>query len=320
MELSAVMTNRFPHHHLLDIPSLSVADIIVILDRAEFYAEQARGGCKKFDALSGKTIINFFFETSTRTRTSFEIAAKRLGADVVNFSTANSSMGVKGETLMDTVLNFDAMGADALVVRHAENNLPLTLAKAMKASVINAGDGTNQHPTQALLDAFVIRQNKKTLSGLTLAYCGDYIRSRVANSFIELMHKFGNTIRVAAPPEFLSDKHRALGVEVFNDMNKAVKDADVIMTQRIQKERMSHGDLSMSPEDYHRVYGLDHEKLKHAKPDVIVLNPGPVVRDVEITSTLADDMQYSRIRDQVAAGVVVRMAVLDLLLAYHKQV
>jgi aspartate carbamoyltransferase catalytic subunit len=310
------MSGSFSHRHLLDIERLSVSDIETILKLAERYAEQNRAGKRKSDKLSGKTVINLFFEPSTRTRTSFEIAAKRLGADVVNMHIEQSS-AKKGETLLDTVQTLDAMLIDALVVRHSEDGVPQFIAPHVKASVINAGDGKHEHPTQALIDALTIRRHKKTLKGLNITYCGDYIRSRVANSLVHLMHKFGSKVRVVAPPGFLSPKHANLGVETFDDMTKALKDADVIITQRIQLERMGEGDFNMSLKDYHQRYGLDHKKIQAAKEDVIILDPGPIIRDMTISSSLADDPKFSVIREQVEMGVAVRMAVLDLLLTQN---
>ena len=309
------MAYTFPYKDLLDIERLSTTDITALLDLAERYAVQNRSSKKKTPILDGKTVVTLFFEPSTRTRTSFEIAAKRLGADVVNISIEHSSVK-KGETLLDTVLNIDAMQIDALALRHSENGVPHFIAPQMKASIINAGDGTNEHPTQALLDALTIRHHKKTLQGLVITYSGDFIRSRVAGSFIRLMNKFGNTIRIVAPPDFLSEKFKALGVETYTDMREALRDADVVMTQRIQRERMAEGQFVMSHKDYHDKFGLNHEKLKAAKPNVIVMNPGPVMRDAEITSLLADDPRISVIREQVENGVAVRMAVLDLLVKH----
>jgi aspartate carbamoyltransferase catalytic subunit len=310
------MPSSFPHRHLLDIERLSVNDIETVIKLAERYAEQNRAGKRKTDKLSGKTVVNLFFEPSTRTRTSFEIAARRLGADVVNVPVDQSS-AKKGETLLDTALTLDSMLIDALVVRHSEDGVPQFIAPHMKASVINAGDGKHEHPTQALIDALTILRHKKTLKGLTVTYCGDYIRSRVANSLIQLMYKFGGKVRVAAPPGFLSPKHTNLGVETFDDVTKALKDADVVVTQRIQLERMGEGDFNMSLKDYHQRYGLDHEKIKAAKPDVIILDPGPIIRDMTISSALADDPKFSVIREQIEMGVAVRMAVLDLLLSQN---
>lgn len=308
------MANAFPHRHLLDIERLSVADINTILDLAQRYVEQNNAANKKINKLNGKTVVNMFFEPSTRTRASFEIAAQRLGADVVNISIEYSSTK-KGETLLDTVLNLDAMQIHALIIRHVEDGVPQFIAPQMKASIINAGDGKHEHPTQALADALTILQHKKSLKDLTITYCGDFVHSRVANSFIQLMSKFGNKVRVVAPPSFLTQKLSHLGVVTYDDMTEALRGADVVMTQRIQLERMSEGEFAMSFKDYHQRYGLDHNKLKAAKPDVIVLNPGPVIRDVEITSSLADDPRFSVIREQVALSVAVKMAVLDLLLS-----
>jgi aspartate carbamoyltransferase catalytic subunit len=307
----------FPHKHLLDIERLSVADITMILDLAQKYVEQNRSANKTSDALKGKTVVNLFFEPSTRTRTSFEIAAKRLGADVINIPVEHSSTK-KGETLLDTALNLDAMQIDGLVIRHSEDGVPQFIAPQMKASVINAGDGKHEHPTQALLDAMVILRHKKTLKGLNVTYCGDFVHSRVANSFIQLMSKFGSKVRVVTPPAFRSVKHKNLGIEIFDDLKEGLKDADVVMTQRIQLERLAENEFMMSLKEYHQRYGVDHKKLAVAKPDVIVLDPGPVIRDMTITAQLAEDPKYSVIREQVSMGVGVRMAVLDLLLNSSK--
>jgi aspartate carbamoyltransferase catalytic subunit len=307
------MPYAFPHRHLLDIERLSKADIEAILDLAAKYAEYNRSADKKMDLLRGRSLVNLFFENSTRTRTSFELAAKRLGMDVVNVPVEHSSTK-KGETLLDTVLTLDAMRIDALAIRHAEDGVPQFLAPHVKAHVINAGDGKHEHPTQALLDALTVLRHKKTLQGLTFTYCGDLLHSRVAGSFIRLLAKFGNEIRVVAPASLLTKKFNDLGVKIFDDVQEGVRGADVVMTQRIQLERLGEGEFKMDIADYHRRYGLNHERLKLAKPDVIVLDPGPVVRDMTISSELADDTNYSVIREQVEMGVAVRMAVLELLL------
>jgi aspartate carbamoyltransferase catalytic subunit len=207
------------------------------------------------------------------------------------------------------------MQIDALVIRHSEDGIPQFLAPHVNAHVINAGDGKHEHPTQALLDALTILRHKKTLQGLTIAYCGDLLHSRVAGSFIHLMSKFGNTLHAVAPPALSTQKYSPLGVKLFDDITEAIRDADIIMTQRIQRERLESGEFNMSTEDYHRRYGLNHERLKAAKPDVIVMNPGPVIRGSEITSELTDDPEHSVILEQVEMGVAVRMAVLDLLLS-----
>jgi aspartate carbamoyltransferase catalytic subunit len=307
------MPYAFPHKDLLDIERLSAADIVAILDLAERYAEQNRSAKKKTPILDGKTIVNLFYEPSTRTRTSFEIAAKRLGADVVSVPVEQSS-AQKGETLLDTVLNIDAMQIDALVIRHNESGVPHFIAPQLKASVINAGDGTNEHPTQALLDAFAMRKHKKKLEGLIVAICGDVAHSRVAHSNIHLLTKLGARVRLIAPPYFAENKLKFENVATFDSMAQGLKDADVVMMLRIQHERMTAGEFAVSLKEYQQAYGLNHEKLAVAKPDAIVLHPQPMNRDVEITSRLADDPARCLIREQVEMGVAVRMAVLDLLL------
>jgi len=308
------MSKTFPHRHLLDIERLSVADIETILTLAEHYAVQNRTASKKTDKLRGKTVVTLFFEPSTRTRTSFEIAAKRLGADVVNIPIEHSSTK-KGETLLDTVQTLDAMQIDALAIRHSEDGVPQFVAPQVKASVINAGDGKHEHPTQALLDALVMRKHKKNLKGLVVAICGDISHSRVARSNIQLLNKFGARVRVIAPSYFMPPNASAMGVEVSDNLKDGLQDADVVMMLRIQHERMAAGEFAVSLKDYHQRYGLDHKKLAFAKPDAIVMHPGPVNRDVEISSQLADDPKYSVIREQVECGVAVNMAVLDLLLS-----
>jgi len=308
------MSHVFPHRHLLDIARLSKADIETVLTLAAHYAAQNRTDDKKSDKWRGKTIVTLFFENSTRTRSSFEIAAQRLGADVITMPVEHSSTK-KGETVLDTALTLDAMQIDALIVRHSQDGVPEMLASHLKAPVINAGDGKHEHPTQGLLDALTILRHKKTLEGLTLAYCGDLLHSRVAGSIIQLMSKYGCKIRAAAPPALLTQKFKSLGVETFDSLEEAIQGADVVMTQRIQRERLGENEFNMSADDYHRRYGLDHAKLAGAKPDVIVMNPGPVMRGVEITSELADDPKYSVIREQIEMGVAVRMAVMDLLLS-----
>lgn len=307
------MPYTYPHKDLLDIARLTAADITGVLDRAETYLEQIRSPHKKKALLDGRTVVNLFFEPSTRTRTSFEIAAKRLGADVVSVPIEHSSVK-KGETVLDTLLNIDAMRVDAIVMRHPESGVPHFVAPQMKASILNAGDGTNEHPTQALLDALVIRARKKTLKGLVVAICGDVSHSRVAHSNAHLLTKMGAEVRFIAPPYFAEDKLKLDGVTTFDSLHEGLKDADVVMMLRIQHERMASGEFAVSLKEYHQTFGLDHEKLALAKPDAIVMHPGPINRDVEITSRLADDPAYSFIRQQVEYGVAVRMAVFDLLL------
>ena len=307
------MPYSFPNKDLLDIARLSTADIFGILDKAETYATQNRSAKKKTPILDGKTVVNLFFEPSTRTRTSFEIAAKRLGADVVNIPIEHSSVK-KGETLLDTVSNIDAMRVDALVIRHNESGVPHFIAPQMKASVINAGDGTNEHPTQALLDALVMRRHKKKFEGLVVAICGDVAHSRVAHSNAHLLSKLGSEVRFIAPPYFSENKLKLSNVQTFDTMEKGLMDADIVMMLRIQHERMTSGEFAVSLKEYHQSFGLDHAKLGLAKPDAIILHPQPMNREVEITSRLADDPSRSFIHEQVEMGVAVRMAVLDLLL------
>jgi aspartate carbamoyltransferase catalytic subunit len=309
------MSHIFSRRHLIDTDVLSRADIEAILDLADHYAKQNRSRDKKIDKFRGKTCVNLFFENSTRTRTSFEIAAKRLGADVVNIPVSQSSTA-KGETLIDTALTLDAMRIDALVVRHAEEGMPERIADCVEAHVINAGDGTHAHPTQALLDAMTIRRHKGKFEGLKVAICGDLARSRVARSNIHLLSKFGAEIRVVAPDFFMSDDYKNLDVEICPTLESGISDADVIIMLRIQHERPGLAfDFAAHKLEYIASYGLNHDRLKAAKPDVIVLHPGPTNRGVEVTDELADDKRHSVIREQVEMGVAVRMAVIDLLLS-----
>ena len=312
------MPPAFKHRHLLDIERLSVADIKAVLALAARYDKQNRSKQKKSAKLRGKTVVNLFFEPSTRTRMSFEIAALRLGADVVNLSAEQSSINKKGETLLDTVTAVDDMRVDAVVIRHMEDGVPQFLAPQVKASIINAGDGKHEHPTQALLDAFTMLRHFKKLEGLKVAICGDIAHSRVARSNVHLLTKMGADVRLIAPPYFAANDFSRLGLKTYGDMQEGVKGANVIMMLRIQHERMAAGEFATSFKEYHRLYGLDHKKLAAAKPGVIVMHPGPINRDVEIASTLADDPKFSVIREQVACGVAVRMAVLDLLLGSQK--
>lgn len=311
------MVIPFPHRHLLDISRLSPQDITTVLDLANQYAESNRQPRKKLDKLAGKFVVNLFFEPSTRTRLSFEIAAKRMGADVINVAIEHSSVQ-KGETLLDMVQSINAMKIDALVIRHKENGVPQFLAPHITGSVINAGDGSHEHPTQALLDALTLRRRKGKLAGLVVAICGDIQHSRVARSNIQLLQKMGAKVRVVAPAMFMPEDAAKLQVDTFDSMEAGFKDADAIMMLRIQHERLSEGEFAMSLKDYHQRYGLNHDKLKYAKPDVIVMHPGPINREVEITAALADDKKYSVILEQIEMGCAVKMAVLDLLLLGNK--
>ena len=301
----------FTHRHLLGIEGLSPLDITNILDLADTYVEQSRRVDKKSDLMSGLTVINLFFENSTRTRMSFEAAAKRLDADVINMTVASSSIK-KGETLIDTAMTLNAMHPDVLVVRHAQSGAVKLLSEKVDGAVINAGDGRHEHPTQALLDALTIRRRVGSLMGLTVAICGDIAHSRVARSNIQLLQIMGARVRLIAPPTLLPSAAETFGVEVFTDMRSGLRDVDIVMMLRLQLERMQ-GSFVPSIREYFRFYGLDREKLSCTKPDALVMHPGPMNRGVEIDSDLADDIDRSLIRDQVEMGVAVRMACLDLL-------
>ncbi len=301
----------FEHRHLLGIEGLSPDDINLILDLSESYVEQNRRADKKKSTLRGRTIINLFFETSTRTRTSFELAGKRLGADVINMSVAASAIK-KGETLIDTAMTLNAMHPDVLVMRHPDAGAAQLLSEKATCAVINAGDGSHEHPTQALLDALTIRRRKGRLGGLEVAICGDILHSRVARSNIHLMTIMGTRVRVVAPPTLLPAEIGRLGVEVFHDMYRALDGCDIVMMLRLQNERMQ-GSFVPSIREYFHFFGLDRDKLARAKPDALVMHPGPMNRGVEIDSELADDIDRSLIREQVEMGVAVRMACLDLL-------
>ncbi|MAQ55824.1 MAG: aspartate carbamoyltransferase catalytic subunit [Rhodospirillales bacterium] len=301
----------FNHRHLLGIQNLSANDIDFILDLSNNYAERNRTADRKLSLLTGKTVINLFFEESTRTRTSFELAGKRLGADVINISVASSSIK-KGETVIDTAVTLNAMHADALVVRHPHAGAVQLLSEKVNCSVINAGDGSHEHPTQALLDALTISRRKGSLQGLLVALCGDVAHSRVARSNIYLLQTMGARIRIIAPPTLIPAGVERLGVEVFHDMNAGLADCDIVMMLRLQRERMK-GSFVPSVHEYFHFYGLDYEKLKHAKSDALIMHPGPMNRGVEIDSEVADDFDRSVIHEQVEMGVAVRMACLDIL-------
>ena len=301
----------FEHRHLLGIEKLGPGDITAILDLAETYVDLNRQAAKHVDVLAGLTQINMFFENSTRTQASFEIAGKRLGADVMNMAMQASSIK-KGETLIDTALTLNAMHPDLLVVRHPHSGAVDLLAQKVNCAVLNAGDGTHEHPTQALLDALTIRRAKGRLHRLSIAICGDIAHSRVARSNIILLGKMENRVRLIGPPTLMPSGIEHFGVEVFDDMREGLKDVDVVMMLRLQKERMDGGFIPSSREYYHR-FGLDAEKLSYAKEDAIVMHPGPMNRGVEIDGTLADDINRSVIQEQVEMGVAVRMAAMDLL-------
>jgi len=301
----------FPHRHLLGIEPLAPAHITALLDLAETYVDLNRGEDKHGVELAGLTQINMFFEASTRTQASFELAGKRLGADVMNMGMQTSSLK-KGETLIDTALTLNAMRPDLLVVRHPHSGAVDLLAQKVNCAVLNAGDGRHEHPTQALLDALTIRRAKGRLHRLNVAICGDIAHSRVARSNILLLGKMENRVRLIGPPTLMPAGIAEFGVEVYDDMREGLKDVDVVMMLRLQKERMDGGFIPSEREYFHR-YGLDAEKLALAKPDAIVMHPGPMNRGVEIDGTLADDINRSVIQEQVEMGVAVRMACMDLL-------
>jgi len=309
--MTAAISNVFPHHHLLTIEGLSIADITTLLDLADAYATRNRGSGKKQTLLRGRTQINLFFESSTRTRTSFELAGKRLGADTINMSVEGSAIK-KCETLIDTAMTLNAMQPDVLVVRHPESGAVALLAQKVDCSVINAGDGSHAHPTQALLDALTIRRRKGRLESLVVAICGDIVNSRVARSNIRLLTTMGARVRVIAPPTLLPLAMERLGVEVHHDMREGLADCDIVMMLRLQTERM-HGTFVPSIREYYHFYGLDHAKLAAAKDDALIMHPGPMNRGVEIDTAVADDIDRSVIREQVEMGVAVRMACLDIL-------
>ncbi len=300
----------FAHRHLLSCAALTAPEIISLLDLADHATEISRSANKKRDVLRGLTQVNLFFEASTRTQSSFELAGKRLGADVMNMAVASSSVQ-KGETLIDTAMTLNAMRPDILVVRHHAAGAASLLAQKVDCSVINAGDGAHQHPTQALLDALTIRRAKGRIAGLTIAICGDILHSRVARSNIDLLNTLGANVRVVAPSTLLPTKAAGLGCEVHTTMATGVRDADVVMMLRLQSERMG-GSYVPSGREFFHFFGLDQEKLALAKPDALIMHPGPMNRGVEIASTIADHPR-SVIREQVEMGVAIRMAVLEAL-------
>jgi aspartate carbamoyltransferase catalytic subunit len=301
----------FPHRHLLGIKGLSEPDIFYLLDKADEAVQLSLQREKKTNTLRGLTQINLFFEASTRTQASFELAGKRLGADVMNMSVSNSSVK-KGETLVDTAMTLNAMHPDMLVVRHGSAGAVALLSQKVGCSVINAGDGAHEHPTQALLDALTIRRNKGKVGRLIVAICGDVLHSRVARSNILLLNALGARVRVIAPRTLLPTGIENMGAEIFTSMKEGLKDADVVMMLRLQRERME-GAFVPSVREYFRFFGLDAEKLAYAKDDALVMHPGPMNRGVEIASEIADSPQ-SVIEQQVEMGVAVRMAVMETLM------
>ncbi len=305
----------FHHKDLLGMGQLSVSDIELILDTADSLKEISQREIKKVPTLRGKTVVNFFYEPSTRTRTSFEMAAKRLSADTLSLSSTGSSM-VKGETLIDTAKNLQAMSPDLIVIRHSSTGAPHLLARQVKAGIINAGDGTNEHPTQALLDLYTIREKKGRISGLKVAIIGDIEHSRVARSDIIGLLKMGADVTISGPPTMVPLRADTLGVKVEYNPAEAIKDKDVIIVLRIQLERQSKM-MFPSIREYSAYFGINKEIMKYAREDVIIMHPGPINRGVELSSDVADG-PFSVILDQVANGVAVRMALLYLLMGGTK--
>lgn len=307
------LINSYPHKHLLGIEGLLPTSINFLLKSSNDYVDYLNNKKNgKLDILKNKICINLFFENSTRTRTSFELAGKKLGAEMLNISVGTSSIK-KGETLIDTAMTLNAMQPDILVVRHHDAGAVKLLSEKVNCGVINAGDGPHEHPTQALLDALTILKRKKKISGLRVAICGDIMHSRVARSNIHLLNTLGAEVRVIAPATLIPKGIESLGVTIFYDMKSGLKDVDIIIMLRLQLERMS-GSFVPSIREYFRFYGLDREKLNFANPDALILHPGPMNRGVEIDSELADDIDRSAIFEQVQMGVAVRMACLKAII------
>ena len=307
-----IFINNFKKKHLLGIEGLNKNEISSILNRADDIVTNSKINYSNDHIYRGKTLVNLFFEDSTRTKTSFELAAKRLGLDVINMQIETSSIR-KGESLLDTAMTLNAMRPDILVIRHALSGTPHLLANKVKCSVINAGDGKHEHPTQALLDALAIRKRKKKIKGLKVAICGDIAHSRVARSNIKLLITMGASVNIIAPSTLLPSGDNLLGAKSYTNMQKGLNEADIVMILRLQLERM-HGAYIPSAKEYFKFYGLDRNKLSYAKDDALVMHPGPINRGVEIDSELADDINRTLILEQVELGVAIRMSVIEHLL------
>ena len=301
---------KISQKHLLGIQDLSISDVKLILDEAKKFISLNKSKNKKLDILRGKTQINLFFEPSTRTQSSFELAGKRLGADVMSMNITNSAIK-KGETLIDTAMTLNAMHPDIIVVRHQDSGASNLLSQKVNCSVLNAGDGRREHPTQALLDALTIIEKKKKIEGLRIAICGDILHSRVARSNIFLLNMLGAEVNIIAPTNLMPKDIEKFGVKTFSNMKEGVKDCDIVMMLRLQNERMSSSFLS-SNREYYEYYGLTPDKLEKAKKDAIIMHPGPMNRGIEIDTKLADDINKSVIKEQVELGVAVRMACLKI--------
>jgi len=296
--------------HLLGIQNLSINEVTLILDEAKNFIKLNRSASKKLDLLRGKTQINLFFEPSTRTQSSFELAGKRLGADVMTMNIGNSSLK-KGETILDTAMSLNAMHPDIIVVRHQDSGAPNLLSQKVNCAVINAGDGLREHPTQALLDALTIINRKGRIEGLKIAICGDILHSRVARSNIYLLNMLGAEVNIIAPKTLMPNSINKLGVKGFTNMKEGLKSCDIVMMLRLQSERMK-GSFLPSKREYYEYFGLTPDKLKLAKKDALIMHPGPMNRGVEIDTKLADDINVSLVKEQVELGVAVRMACLKL--------
>ena len=301
---------KISQKHLLGIQDLYISDVKLILDEAKKFISLNKSKNKKLDILRGKTQINLFFEPSTRTQSSFELAGKRLGADVMSMNITNSAIK-KGETLIDTAMTLNAMHPDIIVVRHQDSGASNLLSQKVNCSVLNAGDGRREHPTQALLDALTIIEKKKKIEGLRIAICGDILHSRVARSNIFLLNMLGAEVNIVAPTNLMPKDIEKFGVKTFSNMKEGVKDCDIVMMLRLQNERMSSSFLS-SNREYYEYYGLTPDKLEKAKKDAIIMHPGPMNRGIEIDTKLADDINKSVIKEQVELGVAVRMACLKI--------
>ena len=311
-KIKKTSNNIYKKIHLVETADLNKKEIEFILDEAKKFINFNKKRVKKSNLLEGRTIFNLFFEDSTRTRTSFEVAAKRLGADLINVAVKDSSIN-KGETLLDTMTTINSMNPDVLIVRHPEEGISKRISNNVDACVINAGDGSHEHPTQALLDALTIMNRFNNFSKLQIAICGDILHSRVARSNIIILSKLGAKVNVIGPKQWLPKNINKLPVEVYTDMKKGLKNCDIVMMLRIQKERIV-GKIMPNQKTYFNKYGLDYNKLKYAKKNAFVMHPGPMNRGVEIDSKLADDITRSLIQEQVAMGVAIRMACLDILI------
>ena len=310
MAINSNKAIKISQKHLLGIQDLSINDVNLILEEAHTFIKVNQSKNKKVDALRGKTQINLFFEPSTRTQSSFELAGKRLGADVMSMNISNSAIK-KGETLIDTAMTLNAMHPDLIVIRHQDSGAPNLLSQKVNCAVINAGDGRREHPTQALLDALTIINRKDKIEGLKIAICGDILHSRVARSNIYLMNMLGAEVNVIAPKTLMPKSIERLGVKAFTDMKKGLDSCDIVMMLRLQNERMQ-GSFLPSKREYYEYYGLSPEKIKYASKNALIMHPGPMNRGVEIDTKLADDINVSLVKEQVELGVAVRMACLKL--------